>query len=341
MRLEESPIVDACRKDHSSDVRAALLSPYSRMKLRLLPATLVLLASFVVVLAGRPALAQPRLDAIQLLEDVQALAADSMQGRAAGSPGGARARHYIQQQFEAIGLRAFAFRYAQPFVVVRSDTIQAANVVGYLPGTAHPDVFFVLTAHYDHLGVRRGTVFNGADDNASGVAGLLALARYFSLYPPKHSLVFAALDAEEIGLQGAEAFLKTPPVPKAQIRLNVNLDMISRNADDELFAAGTAHEPALKPLLEKAAARSKIRLLFGHDGSGRGSDWTMSSDHGPFHRAGIPFVYFGVEDHPDYHRSTDTYERIDPAFFLRAVDTIVDAVAILDEHFRAHEPASH
>ncbi len=311
---------------------AACFPPPVKRKVRLLG---------LCLLVALPASGQPAFDAAQARADVRVLAADSLEGRRAGSAGGAKARAYIEAAFRQRGVQPFGEGYTQPFALSGGSEAdaQGVNVLAYAPGAEHPDVFIVLTAHYDHLGVRYGEVFNGADDNASGVAGLLAAAHYFSRHAPRHSILFAALDAEEMGLQGARALLQHPPVDLHQIRLNVNLDMISRNDQGELFAAGTYHYPALKPYLERVAARSKIRLRFGHDQPG-GGDWTMSSDHGPFHQAGIPFVYFGVEDHADYHQPTDDYARLDPAFFQQAIATILDAVVELDANLEAFAPPS-
>ena len=290
-----------------------------------------------------PVFAQPAIDADQLLKDVAVLAADSLEGRRAGSTGGEKARVYIRAAFERIQLEAFEEGYKHTFDLSgrRVETPLGINLLGYLPGTERPDTFIVVTAHYDHMGVQRGQIFNGADDNASGVAGLLALADYFSRHRPRHSILFAALDAEELGLLGASALVQDPPIALDQIALNVNMDMVSRNEKDELFAAGLYHFPFLKPYLERIAARSKINLRFGHDGTpNTGDDWSMSSDHGPFFRAGIPFVYFGVEDHADYHRHTDDFENIDPEFFPLAIATILDAVVELDANLAAIHAAS-
>ena len=112
---------------------------------------------------------------------------------------------------------------------------------------------FVVSAHYDHLGIRDGVVYPGADDNASGVAVILEVAAYCQKNPFRRSIVFAAFDAEEGGLQGARVFVATPPVPKERIALNVNLDMVSRSDKREIFIAGTYHTPAL----EGAARRSR------------------------------------------------------------------------------------
>ena len=142
-------------------------------------------------------------------------------------------------------------------------------------------------------------------------------------------MVFAAVDGEEMGLRGSRAFVEAgwPRV----ISLNVNLDMVARS-DSLLFAAGTSHYPQLRPVLEGIESRPPVRLVFGHDQAGIEGmqDWTRSSDHQPFHAKGIPFVYFGVEDHPDYHRSSDEYDKIDPHFFLNAVRTILASVLAFD-----------
>jgi hypothetical protein len=271
-------------------------------------------------------------DEERLLADIWTLAADSMKGRRAGTEGGARARSFLLSRFRELGLRDFGEGYEQEFVLSRggADAAPGVNLVGYVRGSEHPDRYVVVTAHYDHLGMQNGMIYNGADDNASGTAALLALAAHLRVNTPRHSIVFVATDAEEgsvhggEGLQGARAFVRDPPIPLERIVLNVNLDMISRSERDELYAAGTYHHPELTPLVERVAATAPLRLLMGHDRPGLppGDDWTMSSDHGAFHEAGIPFLYFGVEDHEDYHRPTDVFENIDPDFYVRAVRTV-------------------
>jgi hypothetical protein len=276
-------------------------------------------------------------DSVRLLADLGVLAHDSMEGRATGTPGGARARAFLERSFTERGLRPFGASYLQSFAFTRRETaMEGVNVIGYVRGSAQPDRYIVVTAHYDHLGIRNGLIFNGADDNASGTAALLALASHFTRNPPGHSIIFAAFDAEEMGLQGARAFVANPPVPREAIVLNVNMDMVGRNEANELYVAGTHHYPHLLPVVQAVAERAEVRLIPGHDAPGGppGHDWTGLSDHGAFHAAGIPFLYFGVEDHADYHRPTDQLERIDPGFFNRAVRTVlavlraVDAVAV-------------
>lgn len=278
-----------------------------------------------------------KIDSAMLLADVRALSADDMAGRATGTPGSAKARGYITEALGRRGAVPVGKSWEHPF---RFANQEGVNVVGLLPGTSRKERYLVLSAHYDHLGTRRGQVFNGADDNASGVAVLLAAAARFKKRPLAHSLILVAFDAEELGLLGAQAFVAAPPVPLSAIDLDVNLDMVSRNASGEIYAAGTYPHPRLRAPLERIAARSAVRLRLGHDHPGLppGEDWTESSDHAPFHHAGIPFVYFGVEDHPDYHRPTDDADKISTKFFTGAAETILAAVVELDRMMAA-EPS--
>lgn len=296
---------------------------------------LVALVGFSTVLA-----AAPKVDADKLLTTVRILASPEFDGRRTGTPGGLKARAWVAERFKAIGLEPLGGSHLASFSFTRrsvASPIEGANIVGMCRGTARADETMVVTAHYDHVGVRDSAIYHGADDNASGVAVLLAIAEHCRREPFKHDTLFVAFDAEEMGLQGARAFVANPPIAKARLALNINLDMVSRGDKGELYAAGTYHWPKTKPALAAAAKRAPIKLLFGHDEPISPTspksplhDWTNQSDHGRFHAAGIPFVYFGVEDHPDYHQPTDTPEKINPMFFKQAAETILDAIIALD-----------
>jgi hypothetical protein len=281
-----------------------------------------------------------RVDSARLMETVTTLSdAERFAGRAAGSPGGVAARAWVLERIKAIGLSPVSGSYEFPFsftgpVLKGRAGGNGANVIGLCVGSDQAAPAFVVSAHYDHLGVREGVTYPGADDNASGIAVMLAVAEHCMATPFRRTIVFAAFDAEEAGLQGAKAFLLSPPFPKSRIALNVNLDMVSRSASREIFIAGTYPWPHLKPPLEAVAKRAPVTVLFGHDKpvavAGGVDDWTNQSDHGPFHAAKIPFVYFGVEDHADYHKPTDTVEKIDRGFFVDVAETVIDAVLALD-----------
>lgn len=211
-----------------------------------------------------------------------------------------------------------------------STASQSTTSTSAMPGDIPDGRYIAIMAHYDHLGIRDGEIFNGADDNASGVGGLLALARYFSEHPPKHHLLFMALDAEEQGLGGAVHYTEQPAVPLDRFDMVLNMDMISNNDKNELYAVGTYHYPFLKPIIEQSTTNASVNVLFGYDSDDWPQDWTMASDHGPFHGKGVPFVYFGVEDHAHYHQPSDIVENINPDFYVNATATIIEALKALD-----------
>ena len=121
-------------------------------------------------------------------------------------------------------------------------------------------------------------------------------------------MIFAAFDAEELGIQGSKYYLNNPVVPLKNIKANINLDMISRSDSNTLFVVGIRYTDALKPLV----------LNF------------KSSNHVSFYKKGIPFLYFGVDDHKDYHEPTDDFENIQPEFYIEAVNTIIHIFKEMD-----------
>jgi hypothetical protein len=280
---------------------------------------------------------RPSIDPNQLMRDVRTLASPEMQGRGAGRDGGRKARAFLGTRFETIGLeRMGTVGYMQPFYLEDSD-IECANVVGRIMGTDPNARSFVISAHYDHLGVTpTGEFFPGADDNASGVAALLAVANVIKTHPLRHAAFFVAFDAEEIGLHGSVTFVQHPPVPLPSFALDINFDMVSRGDHGEIYAAGAfvndSNYRELKPLLEEVGRRAKVKLVFGHDTWGTQDDWTLRTDSGAFHQVGVPFVHFGVEEHSDYHKVTDTPDKIEQTFFANVVVMLLDATQTFDRN---------
>lgn len=275
-------------------------------------------------------------EARQALLDVCVLSHDVMEGRLVGTPGNARARAYLLDRFEQIGLEPLGDSFEHPFSFQRRvdfrdpdsprETIDAVNLIARIPGADSSKVMAV-TAHYDHVGPGDDNeIFNGADDNASGVAGLLAVAEHFVANPPAHGVLIIAFDAEEGGLNGARHFVDNRPAGLGDIVFNLNLDMLGYSPDGDIWAAGSHHTPGLLPIVEAAADVSSVELKAGYDvptGDPR-EDWTLLSDHGPFHVAGIAFLYIGVEDHEHYHQPSDEFEILDPGFFNGVVEMVVD-----------------
>ena len=303
--------------------------------------TIAVVALLLVSGLGAQAPVGPKVDAEALMTDVRRLSSSDFEGRRTGTDGNRHAQSYVLMRLRQIGLEPLGGTHEQKFSFTprakdaasatgKPAEMHGTNLFGIVRGTSAPDQFIVVTAHFDHLGRRDGSIYPGADDNASGVAGILAAASWFVRHKPDRSVLFVAFDAEELGLQGARYFVKNPPVDLKHIVTVVNLDMIGRGDANTLWVAGTSYYPALKDPVVEAARGRQIKVQFGHDRpkaeSGGLDDWTNSSDHGPFHAAGVPFLYFGVEDHPDYHKPTDTAEKIPKAFFAEAVTLAIDVI---------------
>lgn len=305
-------------------------------------ASIALLAA--VAPLGAQQAARATVDGPNALRDLETLSADAMEGRLTGTPGSAKARAFIVRRFKDVGIQPIGDTYERPFTVRgRGDVDRSGtNIIGVVRGRREPTKFIVVTAHYDHLGVRNGQTYNGADDNASGVAALIAVGERLAADRPEHSILLAALDAEESGLNGARALVNDPPIAREGIVMNVNLDMVARDAGNVLFAVGTYHYPFLKGYLADVA-RPPVVLRLGHDAPAKpgakpdpkDADWTRDSDHYPFHAAGIPFIYFGVEDEAQHHKPTDDFETITRDLFVGAANTILAAIRKFDANLEA------
>jgi len=290
------------------------------------------LISFFAV-AVQAAFAQYSFDSTSLILDLQQLSADDMEGRKTGTEGSKKARTYIIDHLKKAGVDPFLPGYLQSFAITQTSGLaqpgDGVNILGVVPGKKKETI--VISAHYDHLGIRNNTIYNGADDNASGTAALLAMVQYFKKHKPEHKLIFAFFDAEEMGLRGSAHFVNTLDLQKENIVLNVNLDMVSRSIKNELYACGGFRYPEVKKKIENLKIPNGINLSFGHDDPALSrNDWTYQSDHYNFYKKKIPFIYFGVEDHPDYHRSTDDFEKVNTSFYLKSVETILLAIQALD-----------
>jgi len=285
----------------------------------------------IALLSGFFANAQD-IDRSKLLIDIETLSSDLYAGRKTGTDGNKASAEYISARFKEAGLKSFQDNYRHPFSFKnrKAEHINGTNLIGFVKGKT--DDVIVISAHYDHVGVNNSQIYNGADDNASGVSVLLGIAEYYKVHKPLNTLLFIAFDAEEMGLQGAYAFLKEPLPSKKSIIMNVNMDMVSHNDKSELYAVGTYKTPILKEIIENSDDNTGINILFGHDLPDSGKDdWTMQSDQGPFAKENIPFIYFGVEDHDDYHKPTDKFANINQNFFHSASIAILRSITKLDK----------
>jgi hypothetical protein len=189
----------------------------------------------------------------------------------------------------------------------------AVNVIGILPGAdaALADEALVLGAHYDHLGVSGGAVYPGADDNASGTAVVVGLARAFAAAGARErTLVFALFGAEEMGLVGSGHYVKAPAVPLARTAAMLNFDMVGRLRDGTLSVSGVESGRGLRGVVSEALDAVRVAASVADSPFG-------PSDHSQFYGAGAPVLFFHTGDHPDYHKPTDTADRIDAAGMAR------------------------
>jgi len=269
-----------------------------------------------------------KFDEDKLLERLEILSSDKFEGRKTGEKGNDSARAYIIKEFKSLNASGLKGVYEYPFSFEnRGKIFNATNILVEIKGTEYPDKYIVISAHHDHLGVSGDKIYNGSDDDASGVSALISFAEYLVKNPP-HSVILAAFDAEELGLRGAKHFVET--FDASNILVNINMDMISRSAKDELYVVGARYNKSLKTLIDAFENPTSSKLLQGHDGTDGKQDWTMSSDHGPFYKAKIPFLYFGNEDHTAYHKPSDVFEDITPEFYKNSVKIILSVVEAID-----------
>jgi hypothetical protein len=259
------------------------------------------------------------LDSVQIVTDLAFLSSPECEGRRPGTAGHALAVARIEQRLQQLDADSVGNAITH-FFTGRSlnGFTEGKNMATLIKGTEFPDQYIVLTAHYDHLGKKEGAYYAGADDNASGTAAALAIAKYLGTHPPKHSVLVALLDREETGLEGAYALIETLKGlnSKPEIIFNLNLDMLARSDKNELFVCGVRYRPETAEWINTVQDGTAVHLLMGHDGAGPGDDWTSQSDHAAFHKAGIPFLYLGVEDHPDYHKTSDTFEKVNLSRYI-------------------------
>jgi Zn-dependent M28 family amino/carboxypeptidase len=259
------------------------------------------------------------------------LASDEMAGRDTPSPGLEAAAGYVADEFAALGLQpgattgTFIQRFPIEVEMLDTETGQTAiftaavpNVVAILPGS-HPvlrDTYVVFSAHMDHIGVGTAdasgdSIYNGADDDASGTAALIEVAEAFASLEtaPSRSIIFLAVSGEEKGLLGSRYYVDHPTVPIESIVADVNADMISRNSPDSIAVMGQEYS-SLGRLLRRVVTNHPEVQLFVAGDLWPGEDLFFGSDHFSFVRKGIPALWFFAGTHEDYHELSDEVETI-------------------------------
>jgi hypothetical protein len=263
---------------------------------------------------------QSRLEAV-----VKTLASPEMAGRR--GEGGQKAAAFLIEEFGKLKLEPlFHGQYSQEISTAEGNRVQGRNVGAMLRGNDPTlrDEWVIVSAHYDHLGVKNGVLFPGADDNASGVAMMLEVARSFSGHSQslRRSLMFIGFDLEELGLFGSRYFVAHPPVPLERIALFITADMIGRAlggiCDTHVFVLGTEHAPGLRLWIDRAAEAQPLKIGI------LGSDILVlnRSDYGPFRSRQVPFLFFSTGENPRYHSPDDKPETLNYAK-LTAISRVI------------------
>jgi len=274
-------------------------------------------------------------------EDIQYLASDDLAGRLIGSAGADSAAAWIARRMEQAGLsRAPGMSsWYQSFIIAhdapaaRGTPLAGArgrNVIGVLKGRdpALATEYVVVGAHYDHLGTgiagsldpdSVGVPHNGADDNASGVAALLEIARRLALTRPARSVLFVAFSGEEEGLLGSAYYVKSPPVPNDSVVAMLNFDMVGRLKDDKLVIYGVETARQWRGLIDSLNTTAGFALTLQGDGYG-------PSDHTSFTLVKRPVLHFFTGTHADYHRTTDDADKINLEGITRVAALAADIV---------------
>jgi hypothetical protein len=216
---------------------------------------------------------------------------------------------------------------------IKREVKTAHNVAAYLPGQT--DEYVVIGAHYDHLGLggqysmapdKAGTVHPGADDNASGTAGVIELARWFSRQPKqKRGILFLSFAGEEMGLLGSEWYVEHPEKPLGNAVAMINLDMIGRLRDGKLYIGGVGSGEGLRAMLDGITPKYHLNMDYS-DTSGYGS-----SDHTSFTTKQVPVLFFFSGLHSDYHKPSDTWDKIDAPGAVKILQVVADAAESLQE----------
>jgi hypothetical protein len=283
-----------------------------------------------------------QIDSSRVRNDIRVLADDENHGRAAGSEGERTAAAFIITGFKDAGLKPLGDKdtYQQRFTFNRGmhgqgESAESNNLVAYLDNQAPTTI--VIGAHYDHLGDDgqgssldpnpTNKIHNGADDNASGVAGVLALARYYSgnKIRERSNFLFICFSAEELGLIGSKYFVEHPTIDLSQVNFMINMDMVGRldRTTKMLYVSGTGTSPVWQPLLERLSSRE---LVIKMDSSGTGP-----SDHTSFYLKDIPVLHFFTGSHQDYHKPSDDWQKINAGGEAKVLDFIIRMISALGQ----------
>ena len=273
------------------------------------------------------------------------LASDSLEGRETGKPGQKMAAHYIANHFQKIGIKPYKKNtYFQKFKVKserhlckcedcdsdflkkifkRKKIVKGENVLGYIEGTDLKEELIIITAHYDHLGKHDSLIYNGADDDGSGTVAAMEIAEAFKIaknegYGPRRSILIMTVSGEEKGLLGSKYYTDNPIYPLKNTVANLNIDMIGRLDDwhdtaNYVYLIGSDRlSTDLHNISEEVNKKYiGLNLDYRFNDDDDPNRYYYRSDHYNFAKNNIPVIFYFNGVHEDYHKVTDTIEKID------------------------------
>ena len=266
----------------------------------------------------------------ELKEHLYTFADDEFEGRESGEPGQKKAAEYLKNEFKQLGIASPIggddYYQEVPGSFFRRGTVKdTENVLAYIEGTTYPDEVLVITSHYDHEGIDdEGNIYNGADDGGSGPMAILEIAEAFKKakedgYGPKRSVLFLLLTGEEKGLVGSKFYTENPVFPLENTVANLNADMIGRvgvgmeDAGDYVYLIGSDKLSTELHEISEAANKQYIgmKLDYTFNDENDPNRFYYRSDHYNFAKHDIPIIFYFNGVHADYHKPTDTAEKIE------------------------------
>jgi Zn-dependent M28 family amino/carboxypeptidase len=259
------------------------------------------------------------------------VADDKMQGRETGSSGQKKAGEYLISQYKSNGVPhpGPAKNYYQPISAsflskpYSPKLPDSENIWAFIKGSEKPEEILVISAHYDHVGMKNGEVYNGADDDGSGTVALLEIAQAFAQakkegHGPKRSILFLHVTAEEHGLHGSRYYSENPLFPLSNTIADINIDMIGRHdefhndSSNYVYVIGSDRlSTDLDNAVQKANLTAKLDLDYKYNDPNEPQRFYYRSDHYNFAKNGIPSVFFFSGTHADYHRESDEADKIE------------------------------
>ncbi len=275
-----------------------------------------------------------------LKEHLYLLASDVLEGRKTGEKGQKMATNYLTAYYEHLELQAPQDypKYKQTIpkdYFKRTSREDSDNVLAYILGSEHPEEVVVISAHYDHLGIKGENIYNGADDNASGTSALMEIAESFKLaldqgHGPKRSILFLHLTGEEPGLYGSRYYVSHPVFRIENTVTNLNIDMIGRvdqqheSKPDYVYLIGSdklsTELHALSEQVNLTFTNLKLDYTFNRDSDP--NRFYYRSDHYNFAERGVPVIFYFNGEHEDYHKPTDTADKINYELLKKRAELI-------------------